>query len=117
MGLKIKPDPTFQRNLMAFGWECEKGWHPIIQELIDKLVKIEDCDFELLQVKEKFGSLRFYVSSETHEVSDLIEDYETYSAHICEVCGEFYTAKTRNKKNGSWLKTLCDKCAEEFGYE
>ncbi len=55
MALKINPDPTMKNNLMAFGWECLEGWYPLIQELIDILVKIDKPDFELLQVKEKYG--------------------------------------------------------------
>lgn len=114
MGLKINTDPLLQNNLMAFGFEFEEGWNELVLELIEKLQKIEDCDFELLQTKEKFGTLRFYVSSGTDEVYDIINKYEVYSEHICEHCGEFYTAKIR-EKNG-WYKTLDDKCAKELGY-
>ena len=117
MGLKINPDPKLQNNLMAFGWECDSGWHPIIQELIDILQHMkenhmEDYDFELMQVKEKYGGLRFYVSSETDDVSNLIQRYEIYSEHICEVCGVFYT--TKNRSFNGWYKTLCDKCAKKY---
>ena len=115
MGLKINPDPTLKNNLMAFGWECLEGWYPLIQELIDILVKIDKPDFELLQVKEKFGILHFYISNGTDEVYDIISKYETYSEHICEECGEFYTAK--NRLSHGWWKTLCDKCAIKFDWK
>lgn len=114
MPVKIDPDPTLHNNLMAFGWECDNGWYPLIQELIDKLVAIEEEDFELLQIKEKFGTLRFYISGASDKVLDIIDDYELFSSHICEICGAFWTAK--NRVNHGWWKTLCDKCAKELNY-
>ncbi len=38
-----------------------------------------------------------------------------YSEHICEECGEFYTAK--NRLSHGWWKTLCDKCADKFDWK
>ena len=38
---------------------CDKGWYPLIIELDEKLAEI--CpNYEIHQVKEKFGTLRFY---------------------------------------------------------
>jgi formylmethanofuran dehydrogenase subunit E len=114
----IKPDPTLKNNLMAFGYECEEGWYSIIDECIDELekeVKKEKLDTEILQIKEKFGTLRIYLSSESDEISNIVERYELFSSHICEHCGEFYTAKTR--ESHGWWKTLCSKCAKELGYD
>jgi hypothetical protein len=112
MGLKINPDPHLQNNLMAFGFDCDRGWYKIINELIEKLQNLDDYNGELFQVKEKYGGLRFYVSNENDKVSNLISCYETYSEHICEYCGEFYTAK--NRSFNGWYKTLCNKCAKKY---
>jgi len=39
---------------------CDRGWYPLIIELDEKLSEI--CpDYELHQVKEKFGTLRYYI--------------------------------------------------------
>jgi hypothetical protein len=111
MPVKINPDPTLQNNLMAFGWECDKGWYPLIQELIDELNKLPD-EIEVLQVKEKFAGLRFYVCGASEKADKIISLYETYSYHICELCGAFWTAKERVRHG--WWKTLCDKCAVEL---
>ena len=43
----IRPDPYLQNNLMAFGFECGTGWHPLIIELFDKLQEIIDKNPEL----------------------------------------------------------------------
>jgi hypothetical protein len=111
--VKINPDPTLQNNLMAFGWECNKGWYPLIQELIDELNKLPE-EIEVLQVKEKYGTLRFYVSSASEKAYAIIDEYETFSSHICEICGEFWTSKERISHG--WIKTLCNECAKKLDY-
>ena len=58
------------------------------------------------QVKEKFALLRFYMTSSTDEMQDLIDEYENKSASVCEDCGSLQ-GKLRN---GGWLRTLCDGC-------
>ena len=39
---------------------CDKGWYPLVIELDQKLAEIYP-DYELHQVKEKFGTLRYYI--------------------------------------------------------
>ena len=87
------------------------GWYEIIRELSEKLEPI--CAAEpkcyAVQVKEKFGGLRFYISSfYTDEMKDFIYEAEIKSCRTCENCGK--PGKTRNPKG--WLKTLCDDCPE-----
>jgi hypothetical protein len=43
-------------SLMAFGFDCGDGWFELIKDLSEKL---EPLGVEALQVKEKWGSLRF----------------------------------------------------------
>jgi hypothetical protein len=90
-----------------------EGWHPLIHRMEEKLNAI-DPDFTLQQVKEKFGSLRYYaqttVSGEAfEEFHAWIADAENESDHICEVCGE----PGETHPFSGWLKTLCDKHAAE----
>jgi ribosomal protein L37AE/L43A len=106
-----KPDPTLKNNLMSFGFECEKGWYPLICELLRKLNELPE-EIYLLQVKEKYAGLRVYISSQTEIPEDIIRKYEILASHVCEHCGEFYTAKERNKNH--WYKTLCDKCNKRW---
>jgi hypothetical protein len=85
-----------------------EGWHEIIRTLEEKLNQI-DPDFELLQVKEKFGGLRYYASTSQPEEDtnfhQLISLAEEATFHICEVCGEPGECKATHL----WLKTLCEK--------
>ncbi len=99
----IKPDPTYQDNLMAFGWECGEGWFPIIEEALDKIEKeIEKMPkkerkhfqkhFEIFQVKQKLGGLRIYVNMYTNEIIEIIKDAEEKAfrpgVEVCAGAGE-----------------------------
>lgn len=114
MPVIINPDPSLKNNLMAFGRECDDGWNKLIDELIEELNKLPE-EIYVTQIKEKFGGLRFYIESGSEKAFNIIERYELFSEHICEHCGEFYTAKTR--ESHKWLKTLCDKCTEESDWK
>lgn len=62
-----------------------------------------------VQVKEKFGMLRFYVQNATDEQMQLISFAENLSSRICEKCGSMKDAVPGG--NG-WVKTLCPPCRE-----
>ncbi len=64
--------------------------------------------FEVIQVKEKFGGLRFYPNSAPKSVWNLIDIAEEKSYEICEECG-----KKGTLRKGGWWATLCDKHAKE----
>lgn len=78
------------------------GWHDILKRLINDLFAL-GWDGKVLQVKEKFGCLSFYVGSASREAHDRIWAAEQESAKTCEECGA--PGKTGGE---SWLKTLCD---------
>lgn len=80
-----------------------------VYDLIDQVVAT--------QVKEKFGTLRFYYHGGDDYIRGLDAMAESMSAVICEECG--CPGKIRNRKNGqkyTWIRTLCDNHAYEFGY-
>lgn len=55
------------------------------------------------QIKEKFGSLRLYMSSYDDYISALERQAELMSYRICEVCG-----KPGKPNNNGWIKTVCE---------
>ena len=57
------------------------------------------------QVKEKFGDLRFYMTSATEEMWTLIHEAEKLAGETCEACG-----KPGEQRGGGWVLTLCDDC-------
>ena len=65
---------------------CSDGWYTLLDELCSKLIKVSP-ETVAVQIKEKFGGLRFYVSSCNDEGYQLIHDAERKSLRICEFCG------------------------------
>jgi hypothetical protein len=85
-----------------------EGWHKLVLTLNEILNEI-DSDYNLFQVKEKFGTLRYYVDTD-NELADkvfpkIISAFEELSGHICESCG-----KAGELRAGGWYRTLCDDC-------
>jgi|WetSurSiteA1Bulk_404760.scaffolds.fasta_scaffold00361_25 hypothetical protein len=111
----IRPDPVFHSNLMAFGFECDKGWYPLIEEAFDKMEKAIDKmpkkernifknSFEILQVKEKLGGLRIYINIYTDEIIKIIVEAEEKAEKTCEVCGK----PGKMREINHWLFTNCE---------
>ena len=96
--------------------EIGDGWLSLVKPLfayIEEYNKTAETPIEVVQVKEKFGGLRFYVHHSTPELDDMIEQAEMKSYTTCEYCGK--PGKTRSKNH--WLCTLCKDCAKKLGYE
>lgn len=86
--------------------ECGAGWDSIYVPLIERC-KAEGA--AVLQVKEKFGGLRFYVGGGTDDLFDAIDKAESKSFTICELCGA-----PAELREGAYWKTLCDRHAQEL---
>lgn len=61
-----------------------------------------------VQVKEKFGSLRFYYNGGDSKIDGMVRMAESISINTCEVCGN--KGKLRR---GGWIRALCDEHAGE----
>lgn len=88
--------------------EVSECWYSLIDSLctdLQVLADASDLQVEALQVKEKFGGLRFYVMNATGEMLDLIDKAEDASFAICETCGE--PGKQAVEKG--WVYTACEK--------
>ncbi len=81
------------------------SWTSIIQEIHNKLVEL-DPNYRTLQIKQKFGGLRFYFATENQEhaqeMFDFVEKMEALSYKICIDCGDFATRH-------SGYYSVCDK--------
>ncbi len=106
-----------RQTCMCWGFSCGDGWYEIIREAAEKLEPLiakykktypGDCRPRASQVKEKFGTLRFYMSSQTDEMCPIIDEVESKSCVTCEDCG-----KKGKLRTGGWLVTLCNKCNKE----
>jgi len=99
--------------------ECDDGWYDLIHNLCQDIQNycntndINTNKLRLLQVKEKFGLLRFYIhildenndAVYLDDIDDIVTKYEVLSGHTCEVCGETGSMQACH----GWLKTLCEK--------
>ncbi len=62
-----------------------------------------------VQIKEKFGTLRFYLNCGTREMTDLISEAEGKTHKTCEDCG-----KPGERAGDGWVRTLCVDCDKAF---
>jgi len=104
-------DLSPQETCMCWGISTSDGWYNIIDGLCKKIQKYVDKNkikqVEAIQVKEKFGGLRFYVTESPDVIYKYIYDAEKASLVTCEECG----AKGDSKNSNShWIRTLCNKC-------
>ena len=64
------------------------------------------CLPRAIQVKEKFGSLCFYLTWGCGRMYDIIEEYEDLSEKVCETCGQ----PGRIVQINGWFYNRCKKC-------
>jgi hypothetical protein len=60
------------------------------------------------QVKEKFGTLRFYYSGGDDYISGMVSLAESMSGVTCEGCGNI-----GERRGGGWVHTYCGTCEEK----
>ena len=92
---QLCPNVYYNNENDLYGIETGNGWYDLIEKLSLKLEQIllsmpeeERKRYRAIQVKQKFGGLRFYFSNYTPEISSHIVEAENKSMFICEVCGE-----------------------------
>ncbi len=115
----FNPKEPLMNPPIQTGFDCGDGWFEIIKELCEELGKLNMPNFQVVQVKEKLGSLRFYVVGAprglSRKVDELIKETETKSEQTCEVCGKPGTSKQPSKIK--WLSSvLCDNCLTRDKY-
>ena len=137
-------DGQEKRNAhMNWGFECGDGWFRLLYDLSSAIERearklgIDPASEDwprTRRVKEKFGTLRYYVCTPGPDADDinnmiwelnngvvsfrpvasigsirnLVEVAEAQSEHICVTCGLAGTLRTEG-----WWKVLCDSCQEK----
>ena len=79
-----------RHSLMPFGFQCGDGWYNILwrlcvdmEPMVIGLEKETGERFEVVQVKEKLGTLRFYVSHHTDTIDERIVEAQKESSRTC----------------------------------
>jgi hypothetical protein len=108
---------TPRESLMSFGFECETGWFQLLWDLSTELTAAIEAEpdwwaIKAAQVKEKYGTLRFYLVGSPDKLQDIVDKYEHLSAKTCELCAK----PGRLCHHNGWLKTLCPDCAHDHRY-
>ena len=98
--------PIVARMNFIPGVDVGPGWYDIIIRLNEQIASLVP-DYEVHQIKEKFGGLRYYISSVSDDVSKrvyaLIDAAEAESYRTCEECGE-----PGKRTESGWVRTLCN---------
>lgn len=91
------------------------GWMNVIVELDAKIAELVP-DYNISQIKEKFGGLRFYIGPLEEgpgvfdKVHQLIRDAEEVADNLCDQCGK--PGQMCNPNGRGWIATRC----EDHGY-
>ena len=128
---------TMDKTCMCWGIECPEGWYDTVKDVCDKIEAInntvgKDHHFEIqaIQVKEKFGTLRFYLNSYPQEnatdeemetarlfeeiCEDIVVRAEYLTESVCQVCGRPIFEGNKVVSRG-WIGYYCPECAEKKG--
>jgi hypothetical protein len=106
-----------KNNMRLFGFECGDGWFELLEDLIGKIREHGDkkifsdsfddpIELKVDQIKEKYGTLSFYMNITDTEIDELIEEAERKSAVTCEECGKSGSMRAQRR----WYSVRCDEC-------
>ena len=91
---------------MPIGWRVAFG-EQMCKEIKEELLKHNELDsYEIVDIKEKFGGLRWYDNSNLPGLQVIIAKYAVLSETTCIVCG-----KPAEWVSTGWISPYCDDCA------
>ena len=110
----VNRNKNMQETCMCWGFECGDGWFNILDQLMGNIQHHIDwknrkeevvAQVTLDQVKEKFGTLRFYYSGGDDAIDGMVRMAESMSGVTCEECSA--PAQTHGP---GWIRTICEPC-------
>ena len=110
--MMVNRNKSMMETTMYWGFECGDGWFNIIDQLMGNIQHHIDwrnrkgevvLQVTVDQVKEKFGTLRFYYTGGDDYVRGLVSMAESMSGVTCESCGN-----PGKSTGGGWIKTVCE---------
>lgn len=133
--MMVNRNKSPQETTMCWGFECGDGWYNILNQLMGNIqhhidgnnsrrelllknnphnIKIpeEVVQVTLDQVKEKFGTLRFYYTGGDEKIRGMVIMAEAMSGTTCESCGN-----PGEQTYGGWIKTTCTPCEDKRAAE
>jgi hypothetical protein len=133
--MMVNRNKPMQETCMCWGFDCGDGWFNILDQLMGNIQHHIDwkekqrkwaIDFNskaaqeemrvvpesipqvtLDQIKEKFGTLRFYYTGGDDVIDGMVRMAESMSGVTCEECGS-----PGKRIGGGWVTTLCEEHAK-----
>jgi len=117
---KVSPEFNYSHtelDSMPEGWRIAFG-EQMCEEIQQVLLHAQELDpetnyvdnFRILDIKEKYGTLRFYCGSAPEEVYNIINKYEKLSESVCIRCGKQPTKWMTQW----WISFYCEDCKNEL---
>ena len=110
----------YTKSLMGHGFQCSDGWYQLLVQTFERIephviaFNREPAEigtqFEILEVKEKFGTLRVISSGTNERIIFAFLHARDLSSEICAECG------APGKLRTEYLQTLCAVCWSEREY-
>ena len=110
--MMVNRNKPMMETCMCWGFDCGDGWFNILDQLMGNIQHHIDwknknsevvAQVTLDQVKEKFGTLRFYYSGGDDIIDGMVRMAESMSGVTCQECGNPGT-----QTQGGWIKTVCE---------
>ena len=105
----------YTKSLMGYGFQHGDGWYRLLAKTFERIepevarfnqeLAAIGTQFEIVEVKEKFGSLRIIALPTTTEIICAFMDARYESLTICELCGAPGAFQTE------YSQTRCADCA------
>jgi hypothetical protein len=120
-------DPILAGGADTWGWnDIVLCWAEKVKPYFDKMPKETQDNFYISELKEKYGSMRLYLTGEPTGPYEKISEYthmvEHLSYYTCIHCGKL--SKSSNGKKlltwrsaGYWVAYFCKNCAKKRLYE
>jgi len=109
--LKKKIVPEYWKSI-----DVDEGWYQLVVDCDKELTRV-DPNYQIYQIKEKFGGLRYYTKpsnmDDKHtliQISIIISKYEDIATKTCSATGK---PGVLMKSIGGWRKTLNPEYAAE----
>ena len=101
------------RDFVEVDFECGKGWDSIIEPLVRYVQHYNETHkkkkIDIVQIKEKFGGLRFYTHGTTKKLDAMVQAAENKAYQTCELCG---SKEDIGQTADGWITTCCRKCVQ-----
>lgn len=94
--------------------QLEKGWRKAFGKKLSKELKKqlkadkELYTFRFVDIKEKYGELRFEHLGCSDALQNILDKYELLSRGYCQYCGK--PARYTTNEGNSWIRYCCNKC-------